>query len=65
MLNIEESSGGMGGFGVGLQEDGGELDLAVNAQTSFSLRSTGPQHKLKSQLSQPLFLSSLRPFGFS
>ena len=50
---------------MGIQGEGGELDLSVNAQYSFSLRSAGPHRQLKSQLSQPLFLSAPGPVGFS
>ena len=65
MLAIAESSGGMVGFRVGLQGEGGELDLAVNSQISFSLRSAGPHRQLKIHSSQPLFLSAPGPVGFS
>ena len=41
---------------MGLQVEGGELDLSVNAQSSLCLRSAGPHRQLKSQLSEPLFL---------
>ena len=39
---------------MGLQVEGGELDLAVNSQYSLSLRSAGPHRHLKSHLYQPL-----------
>ena len=58
MLAFAELSGGMGGFGVGLQGEGGELYLAVNAQSSFSLQSAVPHNKKNRQSSQPLFLSA-------
>ena len=52
-------------FEVGLQVEGGELDLTVNAQYTLSLRSSGPRRQLKSQSSQPLFLFAPGPAEFS
>ena len=50
---------------MGLQVERGELYLAVNAQYSLILRSSGPHLQLKSQLYQPLFLFAPKPVGFS
>ena len=65
MLAIVEYSGGMGGFGVGLHGEGGKIDLAVNAQSIFSLPSACPHRQINIQLSQTLFLPATVLVRFS